>query len=63
MRNHKLNIPLPGRLLRDLQKLACKYRNDGAKLFIFGSFAQGNAQPTSDLDLGVAYYYYIEWLL
>jgi len=53
MHHHELNIPLPSRLLHDLQELARKYRKDGVELFIFGSFAQGNAQPTSDLDLGV----------
>jgi predicted nucleotidyltransferase len=48
-----LNIPLPDRLLHDLQELARKYQKDGVRLFIFGSFAQGKARPTSDLDLGV----------
>jgi predicted nucleotidyltransferase len=50
---HELTIPLPARLWRHLQELARKYRKDGVVLFIFGSFAQGNARPTSDLDLGV----------
>jgi predicted nucleotidyltransferase len=33
--------------------LACKYRAEGAELFVFGSFARSKAQPTSDLDVGV----------
>ena len=33
--------------------LARQYRVEGAELFIFGSFARSEAQPTSDLDIGV----------
>lgn len=47
---------LPPKLQRSLQELAGRYRQAGAELFIFGSFARGDARPTSDLDLGV------EWL-
>jgi len=53
MHHNELNVPLPARLLHDLQQLARKYQKDGVKLFIFGSFAQDKARPTSDLDLGV----------
>jgi len=33
--------------------LARQYRAKGAELFVFGSFARSEAQPTSDLDIGV----------
>jgi predicted nucleotidyltransferase len=47
------DIPLPPRLLGALQGLAKAYRQQGVDLFIFGSFARGDARKTSDLDLGV----------
>ncbi|MDQ3461331.1 MAG: nucleotidyltransferase domain-containing protein [Deinococcota bacterium] len=47
------DIPLPPRLLEALQGLARAYRQQGADLFVFGSFARGDARRTSDLDLGV----------
>lgn len=47
------HLPLPPRLLEALQRLAQAYRPAGVELFIFGSFARGDARRTSDLDLGV----------
>lgn len=44
---------LPARLRRALHLLARTYQEKGLNLFVFGSFAQGNQRPTSDLDLGV----------
>jgi predicted nucleotidyltransferase len=44
---------LPQRARQALIDLACQYRTEGAELFVFGSFARSEAQPTSDLDLGV----------
>lgn len=52
----ELHSTLPARLLRELQKLARKYHEDGISLFIFGSFARGDQRPTSDLDLGVEWH-------
>ena len=52
----ELRSTLPVRLLRELQKLAQKYHEDGISLFIFGSFARGDQRPTSDLDLGVEWH-------
>jgi len=52
----ELRSILPARLLRELQKLARKYYEDGISLFIFGSFARGDPRPTSDLDLGVEWH-------
>lgn len=46
-------LPLPLRLLQNLQELAEKYKVDGLDIFIFGSFARGDQRPTSDLDVGV----------
>lgn len=44
---------LSPRLVKELYRLARTYRNLGVRLFVFGSFARGSNQKTSDLDLGV----------
>ncbi|HEX6981847.1 MAG TPA: nucleotidyltransferase domain-containing protein [Balneolaceae bacterium] len=46
---------LPQRLMDELYGLAEKYRYEGVKLFVFGSFAKLDDRQTSDLDLGVAW--------
>lgn len=43
---------LPSRLLRDLCAVGKAASSDGVRLFVFGSFARGDARPNSDLDLG-----------
>lgn len=48
-----LEKQLPSRLVKELYRLAQKYQKKGAKLFVFGSFAQLKNRKTSDLDLGV----------
>jgi predicted nucleotidyltransferase len=44
---------LPQRVRQALIDLARQYQAEGAKLFVFGSFARSEAHPTSDLDIGV----------
>ncbi len=44
---------LPDRLVMSLYELAQKYQQMGARLFVFGSFANFKNSSTSDLDLGV----------
>jgi len=36
-----------------VRALGARAAADGLRLFVFGSFARGDARPTSDLDLGV----------
>jgi hypothetical protein len=43
---------LPPRVKASLHSLAQETRASGGKLFVFGSFARGDARTTSDLDLG-----------
>lgn len=43
---------LPPRLLRELHTAGRSASADGVRLFVFGSFARGDARPNSDLDLG-----------
>ena len=47
---------LSPRLLGALRDLAQAYRPQGVELFVFGSFARGDARKTSDLDLGVQWH-------
>ena len=56
MSYQRKKIPLPPRLLRNLQKLAQTYESEGLDLFIFGSFARGDQRSASDLDLGVEWH-------
>ena len=42
-------LPVP--LLRELNELTRDFESLGIQLILFGSFAAGNARPTSDLDL------------
>ncbi len=51
--NHPRPRSLPVRVWQALIQLAHHYHDLGVDLFIFGSFAQGDPRPTSDLDLGV----------
>lgn len=44
---------LPPPLRARLRALAQDYRVRGVDLFVFGSFARGDARPNSDLDLGL----------
>jgi predicted nucleotidyltransferase len=43
---------LPERVTVSLRALAQDAEAAGGKIFIFGSFARGDARPTSDLDIG-----------
>jgi predicted nucleotidyltransferase len=43
---------LPQRVKASLHSLAQEISASGGKLFVFGSFARGDARPTSDLDIG-----------
>ena len=43
---------LPSPVLEGLRRLAAESSARGIRLFLFGSFARGDARPTSDLDLG-----------
>jgi len=43
---------LPSPVLKGLRRLAAESSARGIRLFLFGSFARGDARPTSDLDLG-----------
>jgi|SRR5665213_398080 len=43
---------LPQQVRASLHSLAQETRASGGKLFVFGSFARGDARTTSDLDLG-----------
>ncbi len=43
---------LPQLVRASLHALALETAAIGGKLFVFGSFARGNARPTSDLDIG-----------
>ncbi len=43
---------LPDTVQQAVRFLAQAAREDGVKLFVFGSFARGDARPNSDLDLG-----------
>ena len=54
--NDRRLLPLPPRVLQGLRELARKYHREGARLFVFGSFANGKQRPTSDLDLGVEWH-------
>jgi len=47
---HNLHI-LPVLLLKELKEVAQDFESSGIQLILFGSFATGNARPTSDLDL------------
>jgi predicted nucleotidyltransferase len=47
---HNLHI-LPAPLLKELKEVAHNFESSGIQLILFGSFATGNARPTSDLDL------------
>lgn len=51
----QLKYNLPDRLWRALESIAFKYKDEGLKLFIFGSFAQLKNKSTSDLDIGVCW--------
>lgn len=43
---------LPERVTVSLRALAQEAEAAGGRIFIFGSFARGDARPTSDLDIG-----------
>lgn len=43
---------LPSPVLAGLRRLAVEASARGIRLFLFGSFARGDARPNSDLDLG-----------
>jgi predicted nucleotidyltransferase len=43
---------LPQLVRASLHSLAQETSAIGGKLFVFGSFARGDARPTSDLDIG-----------
>ena len=43
---------LPSPVLEGLRRLAAESSARGIRLFLFGSFARGDARPASDLDLG-----------
>jgi hypothetical protein len=43
---------LPPRVRVSLRSLALEARAAGGNLFVFGSFARGDARPNSDLDIG-----------
>jgi hypothetical protein len=43
---------LPDTVQRAVRSLGEQARNEGVRLFVFGSFARGDARPNSDLDLG-----------
>ena len=43
---------LPQLVRASLHSLAKETGAIGGKLFVFGSFARGDARPTSDLDIG-----------
>ena len=43
---------LPAPVLEGLRRLAAEASARGIRLFLFGSFARGDARPNSDLDLG-----------
>ena len=43
---------LPSPVLEGLRRLAADASARGIRLFLFGSFARGDARPNSDLDLG-----------
>lgn len=47
---HNLHF-LPVPLLKELKEVAHDFESSGIQLILFGSFATGNARPTSDLDL------------
>ena len=47
---HNLHI-LPNPLLKELKEVALDFESIGIQLVLFGSFATGDARPTSDLDL------------
>lgn len=48
---HFTDLPKP--VIQAAQELAQSARQSGLRLFVFGSFARGDARPQSDLDLGV----------
>ena len=50
--NH-LKEQLPERVYLALKAIAEEFEKQGAKLFVFGSFANRNAVSNSDLDIGV----------
>lgn len=43
---------LPSPVLEGLRRLVAESSARGIRLFLFGSFARGDARPNSDLDLG-----------
>ena len=43
---------LPSPVREGLRRLAAESSARGIRLFLFGSFARGDARPNSDLDLG-----------
>ena len=43
---------LPSPVLEGLRRLAAESSARGIRVFLFGSFARGDARPNSDLDLG-----------
>lgn len=43
---------LPDTVQQAVRSLGQTARTDGVRLFVFGSFARGDARPNSDLDLG-----------
>ena len=43
---------LPSPVLEGLRRLGAEASVRGIHLFLFGSFARGDARPNSDLDLG-----------
>lgn len=43
---------LPDTVQQAVRTLGETARADGVRLFVFGSFARGDARPNSDLDLG-----------
>lgn len=45
-------VDLPGKVQEAVRSLGETARSDGVTLFVFGSFARGDARPNSDLDIG-----------
>ena len=48
-------------VLKEVVAILRKYLSDDYKIYLFGSWAKGNALPTSDIDIGVLGKTKVQW--
>lgn len=48
-------------IIKEIIRILRKYLTDDYKIYLFGSWAKGNALPTSDIDIGVLGKTQVKW--